>query len=74
VDSAFQVNPDPDPDPIRIQGLDDHKLKEKIQLNFFTNLFSSKMAIYLSLGLHKGRPSYRRSPQPSKESIQNFKK
>ncbi len=28
---------------------------------------------YLSLGLHKGRPSYRRSIQPSKENIQHFK-
>ncbi len=31
------------------------------------------MAIYLSLGLHKGLPSYRRSLQPSKENIQNLK-
>jgi hypothetical protein len=31
-----------------------------------------KIAIYLSLGLHKGRPSYRRG-QPSKENIQHFK-
>ncbi len=31
------------------------------------------MATYLSLGLHKGRPSYRRSLQPSKEYIQHFK-
>ncbi len=29
---------------------------------------------HLSLGLHKGRPSYRRSFQPSKENIQHFKK
>jgi hypothetical protein len=32
-----------------------------------------KIAIYLSLGLHKGGPSYRRSLQPSKENIQHFK-
>ncbi len=32
-------------------------------------LFLQKIAIYSSLGLHKGRPSYRRSPQPSKENI-----
>jgi hypothetical protein len=38
--------------------------------NFF---FKSKIAIYLSLGLHKGCPSYRRSLQPSKETIQHFK-
>ncbi len=30
-------------------------------------------AIYLLLGLHNGRPSYRRSLQPSKENIQHFK-
>jgi hypothetical protein len=33
----------------------------------------SKIAIYRSLGLHKGGPSYRRSLQPSKENIQHFK-
>jgi hypothetical protein len=32
--------------------------------------FGSKTTIYLSLGLHKGRPSYRRSLQLSKENIQ----
>jgi hypothetical protein len=31
------------------------------------------IAIYLSLGLHKGRPSYRRSLLPSKENIQHLK-
>ncbi len=40
---------------------------------FFFFLFWSKIAIYLSLGLHKGRPSYRRSLQPSKENIHHFK-
>ncbi len=33
-------------------------------------IFLSKTTIYLSLGLHKGRPSYRRSLQLS--SIPNF--
>ncbi len=36
--------------------------------------FWSKIPIYLSLGLLKGRPSYRRSLQSSKENIQHFKK
>ncbi len=36
-------------------------------------MFWSKNAIYLSLGLHKVRPSYRRSLQLSKEAIQHFK-
>ncbi len=32
-----------------------------------------KIAICLSLNLHEGRPSYRKSLQPSKENIQHFK-
>jgi hypothetical protein len=73
-DPAFQVNPDtePDPDPVRIQGFDDQKLKKKIQLKFFYIFFCSKIAIYLSLGLLKGRPSYMRSLQPLKENIQEI--
>ncbi len=35
--------------------------------------FLSKTAIYLSLGLHKVCPSYRRSLQLTKEAIQHFK-
>ncbi len=35
--------------------------------------FWSKIAIYLSLGFHKERPSYRRSLHHSKENIQHFK-
>ncbi len=38
-----------------------------IKLIFFA--FCSTTAIYLSLGLHTGLPSYRRSLQPSKENI-----
>jgi hypothetical protein len=64
VDPAFQVNPDTDPD---------QKLKKKNTAEiFFYIFFCSKIAIYLSLGLFKGRPSYRRSLQPSKENIQHF--
>jgi hypothetical protein len=37
-------------------------------------IFLSKNAIYLSLELLKGGPSYRRSLQPSIENIQHFKK
>jgi hypothetical protein len=36
--------------------------------------FFSKIAIYLSIGLLKGRPSYRRRLHPSKENIKHFKK
>ncbi len=65
-DPAFRLNTDPDPDPIRIQSFDDQKLEN-------LNLFRSKTTIYLSLGLHKGRLSYRRSLQPSKKNIQHLK-
>ncbi len=44
-----------------------------INLIPFYIFFGSKIAIYLSLSLHKGRPSDRRSLQPSKENIQHFK-
>ncbi len=37
------------------------------------NFFGWKTTIYLSLGLHKGRPSYKRSLQLSKENILHFK-
>jgi hypothetical protein len=49
---------------IQIQGFDDQKFGRNLQLNFYF-IF----AIYLSLGLHKERPSYRRSLHPSKENI-----
>jgi hypothetical protein len=39
------------------------------------NFFDQKLQLqYLSPGLHKEHPSYRRSLQPSKENIQHFKK
>ncbi len=50
-------------------GLKWPKIEKKLQLKFFF-LFWSKTAIYLSLGLHKVCPSYRRSLQLSKEAIQ----
>jgi hypothetical protein len=58
----------PDPDP----RFYDQKLK-KITAEKKINFFGLKTTIYLSLGLHKGRPSYRRSLQPSKENIQYLK-
>ncbi len=59
----------PDPDP----GFDDLKLTKNLQLEIQFLFSWSKIAIYLSLGLHKGRPSYMRSLQPSKENTQHFK-
>jgi hypothetical protein len=55
---------------IRIQGFGDQKLGKIYSWIIF---FISKIAIYLSLGLQKGCPSYRRSLQSSKENIQHFK-
>jgi hypothetical protein len=55
---------------IRIQGFDDKKLKKIVKKCCFS---VKKIARYLSLGLHKGPPSYRRSLQPSKENIHHFK-
>jgi hypothetical protein len=58
----------PDPDPsFQVKSETKNKLKQ------FFSFFLSKIAIYLSLGLHKGLPSYRRSLHPSKENIQHFK-
>jgi hypothetical protein len=48
------------------------KIKKTLQMKK-NAVFLSKTATYLSIGLHKGRPSYRRSLQPSKENIQHFK-
>ncbi len=41
-------------------------------MKFFLSFFDKKNC--LSLGLHKGRQSFRRSLQPSKENIQHFQK
>jgi hypothetical protein len=59
---------------IRIQGFDDQKFKKKIYCRKKLPSFHQKLLIYLSLGLHKRRPSYRKSHKPSKENIQLFKK
>jgi hypothetical protein len=60
-------------DPDSGSGFDDLKLKKIYSWKFLFLVSLSTIAIYLSLGLHKGRPSYRRSLQPSKEKIQHFK-
>ncbi len=63
----------PDPDP----GFDGLKWKKNLQLEIYFTFFWSKIAIYLSLGLHKGRPSCRRNLQHSKgniQMIQHFKR
>jgi hypothetical protein len=66
--AVFSSVVDPDPG----WACDDQKLK-KYSRNFFKSFFLTKIAIYFSLGLHKGHPSYMRSLQPSKENILHFK-
>jgi hypothetical protein len=61
-----------DPDPIRIQGFKEQKLKKNYCWKKNLIFFGTKTTIYLSLGLHKESPSYRRSLQLSKEAIQHF--
>ncbi len=66
----LNTNLDPDPDP----GFWWLNIEKNLQLKKIWILFFwSKIAIYLSLGHHKGRPSNRRSLQPSTENIQPFK-
>ncbi len=67
-DPTYQANPDPDTD----SGFDDQKSGKKYNWIFFSFFFWSTIAIYLTLGLHKGRPSYRSRLQPSKENVQHF--
>jgi hypothetical protein len=54
----FRLNTDPDPDP----GFWWPKIEKYLHPKLLKKLF-----------FHKGRPSYRRSIQPSKENIQHFK-
>ncbi len=58
---------------IWIHAIDDRKLKKKYSRKFLFIFFWSKIAFYLSLGLYKGRPDYRRSLQLSNDNIQHFK-
>jgi hypothetical protein len=61
----LRLNTNPDP------GFHDQKI-EKITAEKKI-VKDKKTTVYLSLGLHKERPSYRRSLQISKEAIQHFK-
>ncbi len=63
----FRLNTDPDPVFLMTKNW------KNVQLKIFLIFFWSKITIFLSIGLHKGRPSYRRNLQPSKENIQHFK-
>ncbi len=57
-DTAFRLNTDPDTDPRFWRPI----IEKNLQLEIFVvDIFWSKIAIYLSPGLQKGRPSYRRN-------------
>ncbi len=58
--------------PIRIQGFDDQNWK-KFTTGKNVILFWSKSAIYLSLGLHKGRPPAFKREHPALQNMK-FKK
>ncbi len=58
---------------IRIQGFDEQKLKQIFNLEFFLFLVWLKITIYLSLGLHTGRPGTRELLQPSKRTSSTSK-
>jgi hypothetical protein len=69
----FRLNTDPDPDTTRIRIQPGSRVLPKIEkiYSWKKKFFESKTTIYLSLGLRKGRPSCKRSLQPSKENIQH---
>ncbi len=77
--SILGLNTDPDPDPIQIRSQSGSRAlmtknwRKKYSWKKKLIFFWSKTTIYLSLCLHKERPSYRRSLQLSKEAIQQFK-
>ncbi len=63
------LDSDPDPDP----GFWRPEIEKESTAENFLTIFWSEIAIYLFLGLHKGRPSYRKSLLPTKDNIQHFK-
>jgi hypothetical protein len=65
----FKLNTDPDPDLGVLMTKNLKKFMAEKKINFV----GSETTIYLSLGLHKGRPGCGRSLSPSKENIQHFK-
>jgi len=61
----LEVKADSDPDPVPDPGVLMTKNRKKIT----TDITFPKIAIYLFLAFHNGRPSYRKSLLPSKENI-----
>ncbi len=71
----FRLKIDPDPDTIQIQGFDDQKLKKKNYSWKKSDIFSIKIAIYLSvsLGLHKRVKATGEAFSPQKRTSSNSK-
>ncbi len=84
---GFNAHPDTNPDPAFFCQCESRygsgsRSRSKVLITKDWNKFTaekkiifiwSNIAFYLSLGLHKGRPSYMRSLHPSKENISHFK-
>ncbi len=71
----YSINTDPNTILTRttVQGFDSQKLEKIYCWKKSLFLIKNYCTINLSLGLHKGFSSYRRSLQPSKENIPHFK-
>ena len=68
-----RLNTNPDPDPIRVFTTKKKKCTAEKKIALF---LIKKTTIYLSLGLHKGRPSYKKKPSDLKRehpALQNMK-
>jgi hypothetical protein len=84
---GFNAHPDTNPDPAFFCQCESRygsgsRSRSKVLITKDWNKFTaekkiifiwSNIAFYLSLGLHKGRPSYIRSLHPSEENISHFK-
>ncbi len=68
--SGSKTNTDPDPGVLMTKNWR-KKIYSWKKISF--NFDFKKTTVYLSLGLRKGHPSYKRSLQLSKENIQHFK-
>ncbi len=64
----FRLNTNPDPDP----GFWRPKIEKNGSRKIFFRIYLSKTAIYLSICLHKGRPSYREHQEFQNMKFLNF--
>jgi hypothetical protein len=64
----MNTDPVPDPDP----GFWWPEIDKNLQVKIFITILWSKIALYLFLGIHKGRPTTEEAYIPQK-NIQHFK-